>query len=86
MERQNLEGGVLRELREERGLTLRDVVEKLNGDADTLSPQALSRIELGQRVPSSRTLVALAKALEVEFHVSSMGIEIVEGSDDAVAG
>lgn len=68
-------GANVRLARQVRGLTLKDV--EANSD---LSPQAISRVELGQRAPNTKTLVGIAKALGVEFSVDHMGVRIVDVS------
>lgn len=51
---------VLRDLREEKGLTLREVAKRAGVNVATVL-----RAEHGQTVPYGRTLHALARALEV---------------------
>jgi transcriptional regulator with XRE-family HTH domain len=71
-------GDPIRALRERRGLTLRELAELAEGQ---LSPQGISRIELGERCPSARTLACLAAALstatsQVEFSIGGAGVEV----------
>ena len=67
-------GGRLRELREERGLSMR-ALARLSG----LSANALSMIERGKASPSVSTLYKLADALEVP--ITTLFREQPEGSD-----
>jgi transcriptional regulator with XRE-family HTH domain len=55
-------GQRIRELREERALSLREFAKKLGG----LSAAFLSDIELGRRYPSDRVLADMANALEIQ--------------------
>jgi transcriptional regulator with XRE-family HTH domain len=55
-------GERVRELREERGLSLREFARKLGG----ISAAFLSDIELGRRYPSDRVLASMAKVLGVQ--------------------
>lgn len=52
-------GEQLRELRLQKGLTLRELCRRAN-----ISPSFLSDIELGRRHPSERTSKSISKALE----------------------
>src|SRR5919107_746473 len=54
-------GRRVRELREERELTIRELARRSG-----LTPNGVSRIELGQRVPSSASVEKLARGLGVE--------------------
>lgn len=54
-------GTRIRELREERDLSLREFAKKL----DNISPAHVSDIELGRRFPSDELLVKMAKILAV---------------------
>jgi len=65
-------GEQLRELRRRRGLSLREVALAV----EDLSWQALSRVERGDRQPTTRTLEALAGAFGVSFVVDRDGIRI----------
>ena len=51
---------VLRDLREERGLTLRELADRAG-----VSVATVLRAELGETTPYGRTLYKLARALEV---------------------
>jgi transcriptional regulator with XRE-family HTH domain len=66
-------GRLLRQLRTERGLTLRGLAAATEGE---LSAQAICRLELGQRAPLASTLVVLARALGVRFVANGGGIEL----------
>ncbi len=54
-------GQRIRELRENRDLSLRELAQKLD-----LSPAFVSDVELGRRYPSEEVLVKMAKLLGVE--------------------
>ena len=54
-------GKRVRELREERGLTISELADQAG-----LTRNAVSRIELGTRTPSATTVKKLAKGLRVE--------------------
>ncbi len=56
-------GQRIRELRQERDLSLRDLGEKLGSSANPTSPAFLSDLENGRRFPSDEMLVKLAQAL-----------------------
>jgi transcriptional regulator with XRE-family HTH domain len=56
-------GARIRELREERDLSLREFAKKLGG----LSAAFLSDIELGRRHPSDRVLEGMARVLRTPF-------------------
>jgi transcriptional regulator with XRE-family HTH domain len=55
-------GQRIRELRENRDLSLRELAQKLD-----LSPAFVSDVELGRRYPSEEVLVKMAKLLGVEI-------------------
>ena len=65
-------GEQLRELRLQRGLTLREVARLV----DDLSWQGLSKVERGERTPSTQTLAAIARALGVSFVVDAGGARL----------
>jgi transcriptional regulator with XRE-family HTH domain len=56
-------GERIRELRDEKDLSLRELCKKAGG----ISPAFLSDIELGRRHPSDQVLTAIAKALKTTF-------------------
>lgn len=56
-------GTRIREIREERDLSLREFAKKL----DDVSPAHVSDIELGRRFPSDELLVKMARVLGVSF-------------------
>jgi transcriptional regulator with XRE-family HTH domain len=56
-------GERIRELRDEKDLSLRELCKK----AGNISPAFLSDIELGRRHPSDQVLTAIAKALGTTF-------------------
>ena len=56
-------GTRIREIREERDLSLREFAKKL----DDISPAHVSDIELGRRFPSDDLLVKIARVLNVSF-------------------
>ena len=66
-------GQDLRSLREQRGLSLRDVGAQLEGE---LSWQGLARIERGERIPHTSTLLALARVLKIEFTIGPDGARL----------
>lgn len=66
-------GEQLRDLRCGRRLSLRDVQVLVDGD---LTWQAVSRLEVGGRMPRSDSLVALARGLNVRFVIDGDGIRI----------
>jgi len=59
--------------REKRGLTIRDLAAAGDG---SLSRAAISRVERGERVPSSQTLLELAAALEVKIVLDPAGVQV----------
>ena len=60
-------GAVVRTLREARGLTRQDLVERTAADpGDRVSLEMLAKIEQGKKAPSARTLRKLAIALGME--------------------
>jgi transcriptional regulator with XRE-family HTH domain len=69
-------GDELRELRLERGWTLRDVALQVD---DEISWQAVSKIERGDREPTTPTLAALARAFGVRFVIDQEGIRLERG-------
>jgi len=56
-------GQRIRELRQEHGLSLRDLGERLGTSANPTSPAFLSDLENGRRFPSDEMLAKLAQAL-----------------------
>ena len=54
-----MDGKRLKALREENGLTQKDLADKLS-----LTPKAISFYELGAREPSGEALINMAKILE----------------------
>lgn len=67
-------GEQLREAREARGLTVRELATAASGGP--LSRAAISRVERGERIPSSQTLLALAAALEVRIVFDPAGVRV----------
>ena len=60
-------GSVVRTLREARGLTRQDLVERTAADpGDRVSLEMLAKVEQGKKAPSARTLRKLAIALGME--------------------
>ncbi|WP_407343360.1 helix-turn-helix domain-containing protein [Pengzhenrongella phosphoraccumulans] len=60
-------GAVVRTLREARGLTRQDLVERTAADpSDRVSLEMLAKVEQGKKAPSARTLRKLAIALGME--------------------
>jgi len=69
----NTLGEQLREARVRKGISLRDI----NGEGDgDLSKTAVSRIELGERIPNAASLLVLARALGVSIVFSPDGVEV----------
>lgn len=66
-------GAQLREIRVERGLTLRQLEELVGGE---LTKSAIARIEVGARAPSSRSLVDLASALNLRVTIDPAGVHL----------
>lgn len=69
-------GEQLRELRLERGLTLKEAARRLEG---ALSDAGLSRIETGERQPNLTTLEALAQLYDVTIQIGPTFTTISEG-------
>jgi transcriptional regulator with XRE-family HTH domain len=65
----------LRIEREAQGMSLRDLSAAVG---HTITPQAISRIELAQRSPKVATLVALAGGLGATFSIDGDGVVLVE--------
>ena len=55
-------GTRIKEIRKSRGLSQERLAEKVD-----ISPRYLSRLEVGQQIPSIETLAGLAEALEVQL-------------------
>ena len=64
----------LRELRKQKGLTQKDLCEKLGANRTFIS-----RIETAERIPSLETVVAIANALEVS--TDDLLIDSIENSE-----
>jgi transcriptional regulator with XRE-family HTH domain len=75
-------GEALLKLRQERALSLREL-SAMTGHGITAA--GISRIELGERTPNSKTLRMLAGALGIEFHIDAEGISIINGHKDKEA-
>lgn len=58
-------GAVLREIREEAGLTRPALAQKCEQLGSGVTPQHIGRIEKGRHIPQAPTLKALAEALGV---------------------
>ena len=92
MTRENLSGALIREniplgeslrqVREARGYSLRALASKTH---EQVTAAGISRIERGERIPNSATLVALAQALGGKFIIDSDGLHFYwqqEGGND----
>lgn len=55
-------GARIKDVRKSRGLSQERLAEKVD-----ISPRYLSRLEVGQQIPSIETLAGLAEALEVQL-------------------
>ncbi|MEQ9403210.1 MAG: helix-turn-helix transcriptional regulator [Cyclobacteriaceae bacterium] len=63
MDFSHLVGKELKSLREQAGLTQNELAVKIGKDTDYLS-----KIERGKRTPSLKTLITIAKVLNVKLH------------------
>lgn len=71
-------GSTLREIRAERGLTLRQAAER----GKNLSPTGLLRIEGGSRDnPRINTLMAIARSLNVTIEIAPDGVSVTDHGD-----
>lgn len=90
-------GALLRKERESRGLTIQNVVDRAAqvreqrikqdpawGDTRqfSISVPGLSRIELGDRIPTLTTLMALSDGLGVDFLITPKRVFIRDPKDD----
>lgn len=70
-------GEQIKKARKEKGLTQKQLAEKLN-----IATNSLSRYEIGERTPDNETIVRIAKALDVA--PSSLLIDVIKDSFDTL--
>ena len=72
MDRKELLGKRIKELRKLKGFTQDTLAEKLE-----IEPRQLSKLETGKHYPSFETIVSLLKVFDITFEEGSIGNTIV---------
>ena len=67
-------GEILARARKERGWSLRELADKVEGESGNVSPQYLNDLEHNRRTPSESVIASLAHALKLDevflFHLA----------------